>query len=79
MVFYDSWLDRVRADRGFIARALVPGRDNTASSAPSGSRGRSIIGGLIAELFTRAGFAVSSVGWIGSIIVAVILLVVYTR
>jgi uncharacterized membrane protein YeaQ/YmgE (transglycosylase-associated protein family) len=66
---------------GFIARALVPGRDNIGilRTVALGVVG-SIIGGLIAELFTRGGFrGFHPVGWIGSIIVAVILLVVYNR
>lgn len=64
---------------GFIARALVPGKDNIGILATIllGIAG-SVIGGLIASLFTGFnGFQPFS--WIGSIIVAIILLVVYNK
>jgi uncharacterized membrane protein YeaQ/YmgE (transglycosylase-associated protein family) len=68
---------------GFIARALVPGKDNIGilRTILLGILG-SVVGGLIVALFTgglRSGASFSPVSWIGSIIVAIILLVIYNR
>ena len=69
----------IGAIAGFIARALVPGRD--AMSVPAtillGIVG-SFVGGLLVSLFTRGdGDFLRPSGLIGSIIGAVIALVVY--
>ena len=64
---------------GFIARALVPGKDNIGIAMTIGlGIAGSVIGGLIASLFTGFG-GFRPFSWIGSIIVAIILLVVYNR
>lgn len=70
---------------GFIARALVPGKDNIGilMTIVLGIAG-SIVGGLIVALFTGglkggASLGTSSLSWIGSIIFAIILLVVYNK
>ena len=68
---------------GFIARALVPGKDNI-GILPTIGLGilGSVVGGLIVALFTgglRSGAAFSPTSWIGSVVVAIILLVIYNR
>jgi uncharacterized membrane protein YeaQ/YmgE (transglycosylase-associated protein family) len=68
---------------GFIARALVPGKDNIGIIATIvlGVLG-SVVGGVIVAAFTggfKSGHTFSPVSWIGSIIVAIILLVVYNK
>lgn len=68
---------------GFIARALVPGKDNIGIIATIilGILG-SVVGGVIVAAFTggfKGGHGFSPVSWIGSIIVAIILLVVYNK
>jgi uncharacterized membrane protein YeaQ/YmgE (transglycosylase-associated protein family) len=67
---------------GFIARALVPGKDNI-GILPTIALGvlGSVVGGLLGSLLFaphQLSFK-SPVGWIGSIIVAIILLVVYNQ
>jgi uncharacterized membrane protein YeaQ/YmgE (transglycosylase-associated protein family) len=63
---------------GFIARALVPGKDNIGLIATIllGILG-SVVGGLVFSLFTGRITLSNPIGWIGSIIFAVILLVIY--
>ncbi|HEY2221812.1 GlsB/YeaQ/YmgE family stress response membrane protein [Actinomycetospora sp.] len=67
---------------GFIARALVPGKDNIGFFATIilGVLG-SVVGGLLGSLlFSPHQLSFKSpVGWIGSIVVAIILLVVYNK
>ena len=62
---------------GFIARALVPGKDNIGILATIilGILG-SVVGGFLTALITRH---YTPVSWIGSVIVAIILLVIYNR
>ena len=68
----------VGAIAGFVARALVPGRD--AMSIPAtillGIVG-SFVGGFLARLIGRGDGGFSTAGIIGSIIGAVIALVIY--
>ncbi|MBW0102919.1 GlsB/YeaQ/YmgE family stress response membrane protein [Pseudonocardia sp. KRD291] len=64
---------------GFIARAVVPGKDDIGilRTILLGIAG-SIVGGLVASIFTGwSGFSPS--GWIGSIIGAIVVLVVYNK
>jgi uncharacterized membrane protein YeaQ/YmgE (transglycosylase-associated protein family) len=68
---------------GFIARALVPGKDNIGiiATVVLGILG-SVVGGVIVAAFTggfKSGSGFSPVSWIGSIVVAIILLVVYNK
>ncbi|MGY1752633.1 GlsB/YeaQ/YmgE family stress response membrane protein [Blastococcus sp. SYSU D01042] len=76
------WLLVVGLIAGFLARALVPGRDSMSLGATLllGVSG-SVVGGLILGLlfggFRDRGF--SPAGIIGSVIGAVIVLVVYNR
>jgi uncharacterized membrane protein YeaQ/YmgE (transglycosylase-associated protein family) len=65
---------------GFIARALVPGRDDIGilRTVVLGVIG-SVIGGLIGALFTGGFRGFHPAGWIGSIIVAIIVLVIYNK
>jgi uncharacterized membrane protein YeaQ/YmgE (transglycosylase-associated protein family) len=67
---------------GFIARALVPGKDNI-GVLPTIALGilGSVVGGLLGSLlFSPHQLSFKSpVGWIGSVVVAIILLVVYNR
>jgi uncharacterized membrane protein YeaQ/YmgE (transglycosylase-associated protein family) len=67
---------------GFIARALVPGKDDIGiiPTILLGILG-SVVGGVLGSLLFaphQLSFK-SPVGWIGSIVVAIILLVVYNR
>lgn len=67
---------------GFIARALVPGKDNIGlvATIALGVLG-SVVGGVLGSLLFsphQLSFR-SPVGWIGSIIVAIILLVIYNK
>ncbi|MEQ3554477.1 GlsB/YeaQ/YmgE family stress response membrane protein [Pseudonocardia nematodicida] len=64
---------------GFIARAVVPGKDDIGilRTILLGVAG-SFVGGLLASIFTGwDGF--QPTGWIGSIIGAIVLLVVYNK
>lgn len=65
---------------GFIARALVPGKDDIGilRTVLLGMVG-SIIGGLVFGLLTVGIRGFQPTGWIGSIIGAVIVLVIYNR
>lgn len=64
---------------GFVARAVVPGKDDIGIVATIvlGIVG-SIVGGAVASLFTGfSSFSPSS--WIGSIIGAIVVLIVYNK
>lgn len=65
---------------GFIARALVPGKDNIGllMTILLGVVG-SVVGGLVFGLLTVGIRGFEPTGWIGSIIGAVIVLVVYNK
>ena len=65
---------------GFIARAIVPGKDHIgiARTIAVGVVG-SVLGGLIFGLLTGGFRGFQPAGWIGSIIGAVIVLLVYNR
>ncbi|MBW0115903.1 GlsB/YeaQ/YmgE family stress response membrane protein [Pseudonocardia abyssalis] len=65
---------------GFIARAIVPGKDHIgiARTIAVGVVG-SVLGGLIFGLLTVGFRGFQPAGWIGSIIGAVIVLLVYNR
>jgi uncharacterized membrane protein YeaQ/YmgE (transglycosylase-associated protein family) len=67
---------------GFIARALVPGKDNIGLLATIGLGVLgSVVGGLLGSLLTSPHVLSfkSPVGWIGSVVVAIILLVIYNK
>jgi uncharacterized membrane protein YeaQ/YmgE (transglycosylase-associated protein family) len=63
---------------GFIARALVPGKDNIGifMTIGIGILG-SVVGGLVFSLFSGRITLSNPVGWIGSVVFAIILLVIY--
>ena len=65
---------------GFIARALVPGKDDIGviRTILLGIIG-SVVGGLLAGVLTGGLRGFHPVGWIGSIIGAIIVLVIYNR
>jgi uncharacterized membrane protein YeaQ/YmgE (transglycosylase-associated protein family) len=65
---------------GFIARALVPGRDDIGvfRTIALGVLG-SVLGGLVFGLMTVGIRGFQPAGWIGSVIGAVIALLVYNR
>jgi uncharacterized membrane protein YeaQ/YmgE (transglycosylase-associated protein family) len=65
---------------GFIARALVPGKDNIGilMTIGIGVLG-SVVGGLVFSLFSGRITLSNPVGWIGSVIFAIILLIIYNR
>jgi uncharacterized membrane protein YeaQ/YmgE (transglycosylase-associated protein family) len=65
---------------GFIARAIVPGKDDIGvlRTILLGVAG-SVLGGLIFGLLTVGIRGFQPAGWIGSIIGAVIVLVIYNR
>lgn len=65
---------------GFIARALVPGRDDigVVRTIALGVVG-SIVGGLLFGLLTGGLRGFHATSWIGSVIGAVIVLLVYNR
>jgi uncharacterized membrane protein YeaQ/YmgE (transglycosylase-associated protein family) len=65
---------------GFIARALVPGRDDIGvlRTIVLGVVG-SIVGGLVFGLLTVGLRGFQPTGWIGSVIGAVVVLLVYNR
>ncbi|GAA4912332.1 putative membrane protein YeaQ/YmgE (transglycosylase-associated protein family) [Actinomycetospora succinea] len=65
---------------GFIARALVPGKDNIGILATIGlGILGSVVGGLVFSLFSGRIELSNPLGWIGSIIFAIILLVIYNK
>ncbi|WP_285649259.1 GlsB/YeaQ/YmgE family stress response membrane protein [Actinomycetospora sp. NBRC 106375] len=65
---------------GFIARALVPGKDNIGLLATIGlGILGSVVGGLVFSLFTGRITLSNPVGWIGSVVFAIILLVIYNK
>jgi uncharacterized membrane protein YeaQ/YmgE (transglycosylase-associated protein family) len=65
---------------GFIARALVPGRDDIGliRTILLGIAG-SVVGGFLFGLLTVGIRSFEPAGWIGSVIGAVIVLVVYNK
>jgi uncharacterized membrane protein YeaQ/YmgE (transglycosylase-associated protein family) len=65
---------------GFIARALVPGRDNIGvlKTIALGVLG-SVLGGIVFGLLTVGLRGFHPAGWIGSVIGAVIVLLLYNR
>jgi uncharacterized membrane protein YeaQ/YmgE (transglycosylase-associated protein family) len=65
---------------GFIARALVPGKDNIGilMTIGIGVLG-SVVGGLVFSLFSGRITLSNPVGWIGSVIFAIVLLIIYNR
>ncbi|MFI0467383.1 MULTISPECIES: GlsB/YeaQ/YmgE family stress response membrane protein [Saccharopolyspora] len=65
---------------GFIARAVVPGKDNIGllMTIVIGVAG-SVVGGFLFGLLTVGFRGFQPAGWIGSIIGAVIVLVVYNK
>ncbi|MFB9691340.1 GlsB/YeaQ/YmgE family stress response membrane protein [Amycolatopsis plumensis] len=65
---------------GFIARALVPGKDDIGllRTIVLGVVG-SVVGGLLFGLLTVGIRGFQPAGWIGSIIGAVIVLVIYNK
>jgi uncharacterized membrane protein YeaQ/YmgE (transglycosylase-associated protein family) len=65
---------------GFIARALVPGKDDIGvlRTILLGVTG-SVVGGLVFGLLTVGIRGFEPTGWIGSIIGAIIVLVVYNK
>ena len=65
---------------GFIARALVPGRDNIGvlRTIALGVVG-SILGGVVFGLLTVGLRGFHPAGWIGSVIGAVVVLLLYNR
>ncbi|HEV7831458.1 MAG TPA: GlsB/YeaQ/YmgE family stress response membrane protein [Pseudonocardiaceae bacterium] len=65
---------------GFIARALVPGKDDIGvlRTVLLGIVG-SVVGGLIAGALTVGLRGFHPAGWIGSIIGAIIVLVIYNK
>ena len=63
---------------GFIARALVPGKDNIGIIATIGlGILGSVVGGLVFSLFSGEITLSNPIGWIGSVVFAIILLVIY--
>ena len=65
---------------GFIARALVPGPDKIGiwQTIALGVLG-SVVGGLLFGLLTVGFRGFQPTGWIGSVIVAVIVLLIYNK
>ena len=65
---------------GFIARAVVPGKDDIGlvMTIVLGVAG-SVVGGFLLGLFTSGLRGFHPAGWIGSIIGAVIVLVIYNQ
>lgn len=65
---------------GFIARALVPGKDDIGlvRTILLGIVG-SVLGGLIAGVLTVGLRGFQPAGWIGSIIGAIVVLVIYNK
>jgi uncharacterized membrane protein YeaQ/YmgE (transglycosylase-associated protein family) len=65
---------------GLLARLLVPGKDNI-GILPTIGLGvlGSVVGGLVLSLFTGRITLSNPVGWIGSLIFAIILLIIYNR
>ena len=65
---------------GFIARAIVPGRDDIGvpKTIALGVLG-SVVGGFVFGLLTVGFRGFQPAGWIGSVIGAVVVLLVYNR
>lgn len=65
---------------GFIARAVVPGKDNIGlvMTIVLGVVG-SVVGGLVFGLLTVGIRGFEPTGWIGSVIGAIIVLVIYNK
>jgi len=65
---------------GFIARALVPGRDDigVARTIALGVVG-SVLGGFVFGLLTVGFRGFQPAGWIGSIVGAVVVLLIYNK
>jgi uncharacterized membrane protein YeaQ/YmgE (transglycosylase-associated protein family) len=65
---------------GFIARALVPGKDDIGilRTIALGVIG-SVVGGVLVGLFTGGLRGFHPAGWIGSIIGAIIVLIIYNK
>jgi uncharacterized membrane protein YeaQ/YmgE (transglycosylase-associated protein family) len=65
---------------GFIARALVPGKDDIGilRTIALGVVG-SVVGGVLVGLFTGGLRGFHPAGWIGSIIGAIIVLIIYNK
>ena len=65
---------------GFIARAIVPGKDDIGILRTIGlGMIGSIVGGLLFGLLTGGLRGFEPSGWIGSVIGAIIVLVIYNR
>jgi len=65
---------------GFIARAIVPGKDDIGILATIGlGILGSVVGGLVFSLFSGRITLSNPIGWIGSIIFAIVLLVIYNK
>jgi uncharacterized membrane protein YeaQ/YmgE (transglycosylase-associated protein family) len=65
---------------GFIARAIVPGKDDIGivRTIILGILG-SVVGGLVVSLFTGGLGQFNPVGWIGSVIGGIVVLLVYNK
>jgi uncharacterized membrane protein YeaQ/YmgE (transglycosylase-associated protein family) len=65
---------------GFIARAVVPGKDDIGLLRTIAlGVGGSVVGGFLFGLFTVGLRGFQPAGWIGSVIGAVVLLVIYNK
>jgi uncharacterized membrane protein YeaQ/YmgE (transglycosylase-associated protein family) len=73
-------VDHFRADRGFHRTCLVPGKDDIGilRTVALGVVG-SVLGGLVFGLLTVGIRGFQPTGWIGSVIGAVIALLIYNR
>ena len=65
---------------GFLARAVVPGKDDIGLPMTIAlGVGGSIVGGFLFGLFTVGFRGFQPAGWIGSVIGAIVLLVIYNK